>query len=140
MTYHLFKAANNYSKKDRHGIKVSIIKHMQASNIRLNIKRACPSSKCMFMWIMTYLYSPHCITAPMASMHDHVNPCSWHWSKEMENKTLIYHVKSKQTIKQRNRDLKHESRQGRYMFHGRKQRNRDENVELGFLGTNMRVT
>ena len=44
------------------------------------------------------------------------------------------------TIKQMNRDLKHESRQGRYMFHGRKQRNRDENVELGFLGTNMRVT
>ena len=29
---------------------------------------------------------PYSITAPIASMHDHVNACSWHQSKKRKEK------------------------------------------------------
>ena len=45
------------------------------------------SNQCMFMWMHVL---PHCIIAPMTSMHDHINACSWYQSKKQrENFNLV---------------------------------------------------
>ena len=37
---------------------------------------------CMLMWVYDLPHLSYCIKAPMASMYDHVNTCSWHQSKK----------------------------------------------------------
>ena len=72
--------------------------------MKSSIKLSYSSLKCMFIPMHILPYLPYCITAPIASMHDHINACSWYQSKKQrENPNLA--VKDKQTTKQRNRDL-----------------------------------
>ena len=61
------------------------------------------TNKCMCIWMYNLPHLPCYTSAPMASMHEYVNACSWHQSKKWRQ-TLIFSMWRKRTIKQWNRD------------------------------------